>query len=79
MPRIRQYRQKYMLNDIGAWVAGRMMRQRKTQSVVADEMGISQQALSLKIRNNQFTYGDLLKLFKILNAEDSEILKLMKV
>lgn len=79
MPRIRELKHQYMANDIGAWVKGQIMRKKLSQEYVADEMGITQQALSRKIRENSFKYIDLLLLFKALKVEDREIIKLMKV
>ena len=79
MPRIKQYKEKYMVNDIGAWVSGKLMRLKMTQKVVAGELGITQQALSLKIRSNSFTYEDLIKLFRVFGSDDEEILKIMKI
>lgn len=79
MPRIRQYKEKYMVNDIGAWVAGKLMRLKMTQKVAAGELGITQQALSLKIRSNSFTYEDMIKLFRVFGSDDEEILKIMKI
>lgn len=79
MPRIREYKEKYMVNDIGAWVAGKLMRLKMTQKVAAGELGITQQALSLKIRSNSFTYEDMIKLFRVFGSDDEEILKIMKI
>lgn len=79
MPRIREFKSRYMVNDIGAWVAGKLMRLKITQKTAAGELGITQQALSFKIHNNSFTYEDLIKLFKVFETEDEEILRLMKI
>lgn len=79
MPRIREFRDRYMVNDIGAWVAGKLMRLKISQKTAAGELGITQQALSFKIHNNSFTYEDMIKLFKVLESDDEEILKVMKI
>lgn len=79
MPRIREFRDRYMVNDIGAWVAGKLMRMKISQKEAAGELGITQQAMSVKIRSNSFTYEDMIKLFRMFESEDEEILKLMKI
>lgn len=79
MPRIKEFKERYMVNDIGSWVAGKLMRKKMSQRVAAGELGITQQALSAKIRNNSFTYEDMIKLFKLFGTDDTEILKIMKV
>ena len=56
-----------------------MYRAELTQADVASELGITQPAVSYKIKHNLFTYEDLLKLFKLLELPDDEIVELMKV
>ena len=59
------------------WIDGRMHRMRLTQEDVARELNITQEALSTRLnpktyeknkRADPFKYGDLLILFKILEA-----------
>lgn len=81
MPRVAINKKKYMIADLPGWIAGRMHREKKKQSEIARTIGISQPAMSNRLNSNEdiFTYGDLLTLFKELNATDEEILKLMKL
>ena len=79
MARIRELKHKYMEKDIGGKIVGLMYRQGVKQSALANELKITQPALSYKLRNNAFTYGDLIKIFNVLGLPDSEILELMKI
>lgn len=63
------------------WIDGRMHRMRLTQEDVARELNITQEALSTRLnpktyeknkRADPFKYGDLLILFKILEATPEE-------
>ena len=81
MPRVAINKRKYMIADLPGWIAGRMRRKRMRQVDLAKQLDISQPALSARLlnENDVFTYGDLLILFKELDATDEEILRLMKL
>lgn len=79
MARIKELRPQYMQNDIGGKIVGLMYRQNIKQSDLAQELKITQPAMSYKLKKNAFTYGDLIKIFNLLGLPDSEILELMKV
>lgn len=80
MPRVSINKKKYMIADLPGWIAGRMYKKKIKQSELAKEIGITQQAFSARLKNNDsFSYGDLLTLFKELDATDEEILKLMRL
>lgn len=67
-----------MAMDIGAYIDGRITKAGKSHADVGKELGMTQQNVSYKIRKNAFSYHDLLIIFKFLEMEDGEILKLMK-
>ena len=46
---------------------------------LADEMLITQPALSYKIKHNSFSYADMLTIFDYLNVPDSEIIYVMRI
>lgn len=79
MPRIKSRKKIYMQNDIGAWISGKMREKKLTQADIADCMGITQQAFGQKLKKSQFTYGDLLTIFQVMEITDADILKLMKI
>lgn len=61
------------------WIKGKKSAEDITQEMIGKKIGITQQAAGQKMRNSQYTYTDLLILFKTVNATDEEILRLMKL
>ena len=70
-----------MIADLPGWIVGKMHKKKLRQTDVAKEIGITQPAMSQRLGQDldSFTYGDLLTLFKVLEATDEEILRLMKL
>ena len=60
------------------WLKGKMASEDLFQSDVAKWLGITQPALSKKIKQGSFTLLDVKTLFKKLKATDEEILVAMK-
>lgn len=79
MPRVTLLKDEYMANDIGANLTGLMFRARYSQTKMADALGITQGGFNYKLRNNAFSYHDLLIIFHELHLEDAEIVRLMKL
>lgn len=79
MPRVAELKHQYMKNDIGKFINGYRVFRNMTQGELADMVDMSQQNLSRKIRNNSFTYVDLIRIFKALKLSDEDILKVMKL
>ena len=79
MPRVRLNRKKYMVKDLSEFIVGRMRTLGFTQAQMGKEINISQQAFSNRLAKGLFSYGELLTLFKKMNATDEEILRLMKL
>ena len=63
---------------IGDWVARKIRRAGYSQDKIGKKLGISQQALSLKITRNNFSYDDLKEIFSVVEASDTEIIKVMR-
>ena len=78
MPRVNELKYQYLSKDIGATLVGLMYRNKVTQIALADALSITQGGFNYKLRNNAFTYRDLLIIFKELDLSDEEILRLMK-
>lgn len=81
MPRVSIKKKDYMIKDLAGWISGRMHIKGIRQDEVAKVLGISQQALSARLNpkkyksgvvTDPFSYGDLLELFKLLDATDEE-------
>lgn len=61
------------------WIKGKKASEDITESHIGAEMGVSQQAVNYKIRKSQYSYTDLVILFKTVNATDEEILQMMRM
>lgn len=90
MPRVTLKKKDYMVEDFPGWISGRMHKLGIRQTALAQNLGISQPCLSKRLSPPRgkkaerkeidlFSYGDLLTLFKELEATDEEILQLMKL
>ena len=79
MPRIKELKPLYMEKDIGAIIAGLMFRAKFSQTKMASALGLTQGGLNYKLRNNSFTYKDLIVIFHELELSDAEIVRLMKI
>lgn len=88
MPRITSKKKEYMIVDLTAWITGKMHSKGVTQEMLAKELGIKQGALSSRLNpqkykkgemKDPFTYGNLLVIFKLLEATDEEKKRLMSL
>lgn len=79
MPRITSRRKFYKVDDLGAWIKGKMRQKGMTQEQMADALGITQPAFSYKLKSGQITYADLLTILQRLETTDEEIVHLMKI
>lgn len=79
MPRVRIKKKEYMVNDLVKWINHRRADLNLRQRDLAELLGISQPALSNRLEKGLFDYTDMIKIFKVLNATDEEILKIMKM
>ena len=79
MPKVIINKHEYKKQNIGSYVFMWLRRAGKYEKDLAPELGISQQGLSHKIRNNSFTYSDMLTVFDYLDVPDEEILQVMKI
>lgn len=85
MPRVAINRKIYMLRDIAEWIEGRMSTKGLRQEDVAQWININQQSMSRRLKQakegkeNAFSVGELITLFKKLDATDEEILRLTKM
>lgn len=78
MPRVYLTKQDEMSNRLVAMIYGTMKVNHISQKKMADVLEISQQAFGKKLKNRQFTYWDLVRIFKELGFEDEQILSLMR-
>ena len=79
MPRVAINKKKYLQTDLREWMVGRMDRLGKNQGYMGKKLGITQQAFSRRLREWHFDNVQLYVIFKELEAEDSTILRLMRM
>ncbi len=79
MPRVSINKRKYKVNDFSKWVVGKMYELNITQSDISKMLGITQPAISNRLKKGLFSYAEVLTLLKELRATDEEILRLMKL
>lgn len=84
MPRVAINRKKYIVQDFYEWMEGRRAAKNLNQSDIGQMIGVNQQSVSRKMRTCKkgkpgFTQGELLILFKELEATDEDIIRLMKL
>lgn len=89
MPRValgQDQKKQYKVQDLVVWIVGKMHSLGLTQEDLAKELNITREALSARLnpktykrnrKSDPFKYGDLLILFKILNATAEEKERLM--
>ena len=78
MPRVAIKKKDYKISDLSQWIAGRMYALKVRQREMAELLNITQQGFSKKLQRSNFDYGELLSIFKKLEATDEEILRLMR-
>ncbi len=64
--------------EIGDWVAKKIRASGFKRYQVAEQMGITPSNLSHKIKRNSFSYKDMVKIFSIVGATDTEIVMVMR-
>lgn len=77
MPRVYISENDRLCAALARWVYGELKCQGIPQRVLADEMNISQQALSAKLRNRSFSFTDLLAIIRVLQPDDKELARLL--
>ena len=69
----------YITNDerlcakLAAWVYGEMKIQKIPQRVIAERRGVSQQAVSEKLKNHKFDFEDFVTFVELFKPTNEEI------
>lgn len=79
MPRVAIKKKDYRIIDFRKWLAGEMAVNGIKQKDIAEWFGISQPAVSQKIREGNFTLKELLIVFEQFKVPEEQIGKLLKV
>lgn len=77
MPKCFLTEQDRLNNKLAAWVYGELKTQHITQEELATKRGISQQAISNKLRKKKFDFEDLVCFIKVFNPDIKEIERLI--
>ncbi len=79
MPKKARSRPEKKPNEFVLWVESRMgNRHGIMQKDLADVIGISASAFSVRMKNGKFDYEEIVKIFDYLKATDNERLRVMK-
>ena len=78
MPRVYVTKNEKLNARLAAWVYGQMKINRITQRVLAEARGVSQQAISDKLRYQRFDFEDFACFVEMFNPSDAEIKRLIK-
>lgn len=72
MPRVNLTKEDRQLNKIYNFILGTCYTQRIPQRVLADELGISQQAYAYKIKHRSFSLSDFVTIMNFLGKDVTE-------
>lgn len=75
MPRIKQYADKYAMQDLASHIRGRAEGGGMTQQKLGDALGLSQQSISRLLKKPEtMTIGTLRKLCKVVEVDPAVVL-----
>lgn len=72
MPRVYLTKEDAQLNKIYNFIIGTCYSRRIPQRVLADELGISQQAYAYKIKHRTFSLSDFVTIMNVLGKDVTE-------
>lgn len=78
MPRVYVSKDQKRNAKLAAWVYSQMKLNRITQRLLAEQRGVSQQAISDKLRFHRFDFEDFACFVEMFNPSDAEIKRLIK-
>lgn len=73
MPRVYMSESERLNDRLVTWIIGTMKMKGITQKVLAEEMMVSQQALSVKLKRRSLSFTDFLAAVKVLDPDIEEI------
>lgn len=79
MQRVHLNKKQYVAKDFIACVSGKMYTRGIRQKDMGELLGITSQAFGKKLKKCQFSYLELLEVFKKLDFSDEEILRYSKI
>lgn len=73
MPKIYLSEKDRLSDRFTTWVYGQMKSNRVTQKQLAEDLHITQQALSYKLKNRQFSFADFVTIVDVFAPNSSEL------
>lgn len=73
MPKVFFSKQKKLNDRFASWVYGQMKLKHISQRMLAEELQITQQALSYKLKKHQFSFADFITIVDVLEPDPSEL------
>lgn len=73
MPRVAIKKNDYIIKDFRRWLIGELKVQGLRQADMAQWLGISQQAVSAKLKSGKFDMKELLIIFEKLNTDSETV------
>lgn len=79
VPRVKELRTNYMRTDARKLFKVKMAEHDVTQRMLAEVIGLSPPAFSIRFKTFDFDFEQLAKMFERLKLSDEEIVKVMKI
>lgn len=79
MPRVLLGKENNMSKYFTQWINHKKSDEKISNQTIGECLGITSQAFGQKLKNNQYTLDDFVKIIKFFNASEEEIIKLTKV
>lgn len=73
MPKVFLNEKDRLSDRLATWVYGQMKVKRITQKQLAEQLEITQQGLSYKLKVRQFTFSDFITLVDVFEPDASEV------
>ena len=78
MPRVRILQEKYMMNDLEAYILGQMKVRKLNQDDIGKVCGLSRQTFSNRLQHHSLNNQDLIRIFTLFDTDAETIVKFMK-
>lgn len=77
MPKVYLSEEQKLSERLTRWIYGEMRLKNMSQYKLADELGISQPALSKKLRSRSFSYKDFIVFVRVFKPDAEEVMRLL--
>lgn len=77
MPRVLMSKTKYMKSDFIKWLSAEMYFNHITQEQMGEVIGVTRQGFQKKLKNCNFSFEELIKIFHFLGTSQEKIAELL--